>query len=67
MDDPKEVIGQFFSTWSLTQVRYIMKEWLYEAYGSGMGTEKEFLFMHDELIRLVEAVFVLQQKVGDKK
>jgi len=60
--DPKEVIEQFFSAWSLTQVRYILKEWLYEAYGSGMGGEKEFLFLHDELIRLVEAIWVLQQE-----
>lgn len=63
--DPQEVFDNFFSAWSLTQVRFIMKEWLYEAYSTEMGAQKEVLFMHDELVRLVEAVWVLQEAKGE--
>jgi len=67
--DPQEVIDHFFGAWRLPEVRYVLKEWLYEAYGAGMGSEKEFLFLHDELIRLVEASWVLhgQSKTATPK
>lgn len=66
IDAPQEVIDNFFGGWRLSEVRYILKEWLYEAYGSGMGGEKEFLFLHDELVRLVEAMWLLQQDNANK-
>ncbi len=60
IDNPQQVINSFFGGWRLTEVRYLMKEWLVEANSRRLGDE-DFLHLHDEMMRLCEAVWVQQQ------
>ncbi len=59
--DPQMVISEFFDRYHLPDIRVCLREWLDESIREDEVLPMNFLALHDEVMRLVEAVWVMNE------
>ena len=59
MEHPHKVIAEFFDCYDLKNIRAFLKLWLQEVLRPDEILEMDYLSLHDHVIRLTEAAWVL--------
>jgi hypothetical protein len=71
MEHPHAVLVEFFDWYGLKDIRACLKEWLQLALRTDEVLEIDFLTIHDHVLKLAEAAWVLhvnkKEKVKRKK
>lgn len=62
MENPIEVVAEFFDAYSLQDVRIYLKDWLLDALQAEEASAKNHFWLFENIERLIEAAFVLYQK-----
>jgi hypothetical protein len=60
--DPYQVLKEFFNGYHLTDIRFCLREWLGTALRTDEVMEMDYLNLHDNLVKLAEAAWLLHQK-----
>lgn len=69
--DPYAVLGQFFSTYHLKDLREVLWEWLSSALGNNGSYEtrldrSNLLFLYESLEKMAEAAYVIHRRSSRK-
>lgn len=67
MEHPHKVISEFFDCYQLKQVRAFLKEWLYETVHTDEPIHLNFLVLHDHIMKLAEAAWIVHKDKKMKK
>jgi hypothetical protein len=62
INDPYLAVAEFFTGYHLTDIRFCLREWLSTALRTDEVLEMDYLPLHDHLIKLAEAAWLLHQK-----
>jgi hypothetical protein len=62
MENPIEVLAEFFDAYSLQDIRIRLKDWLLDAFESEEASAKNHYWLLDYIERLIEAAYVIYQK-----
>jgi hypothetical protein len=62
MENPYEVLDQFFDFYSLTGLRANLRQWLKEALTNKETGSGEILLLHDDIEKLIEVAWVIHQR-----
>src|SRR4030095_11345238 len=68
MQNPNIVLKDFFSAYHLTDIRECLTEWLYSAIRTDEVPAMNYVYLHDNIERLVEAAWLLyNNKKGNQQ
>jgi hypothetical protein len=62
MENPYEVLDQFFDCYSLPGLRSNLRQWLKEALTNKEGGSGDTLLLHDDIEKLIEVAWVIHQQ-----
>jgi hypothetical protein len=62
MQNPHVVLKDFFSAYHLTDIRECLTEWLYSAFHKDEVPAINYVYLHDNIERLIEAAWLLHNK-----
>ena len=66
MEQPYKVLAEFFDCYDLKNIRAFLKLWLQEALRPNEVLEVDYLALHDHVIKLAEAAWILHTGETDK-
>jgi len=67
MEHPQKVLSEFFECYGLKDIRACLKEWLYEAVRTDETLQMNFLVLHDHIMKLTEAAWLLHNEKRKSK
>ena len=62
MENPGDVLENFFDSYSLRGLRANLKQWLCDALANKEGGAAETLQLHDDIEKLIEAAWIVHQQ-----
>jgi hypothetical protein len=61
MQNPYTILEEFFDAYNLTQIRVLFREWLSNVIRTDEAPALNYISLHDQLERLIEAAWILHQ------
>ena len=62
MEDPHLALAEFFTGYHLTDIRFCLREWLSTSLRRDEVPQQDYLALHDHLVKLAEAGWLLHQQ-----
>jgi len=66
IEQPQKVLAEFFDCYHLQNIRSFLKLWLHEALRPNEILQMDYLTLHDHLLKLTEAAWLLHQSKSIK-